>query len=51
MTPMSLLPKIARQAGVAFEQLVEQILSAACLDPVEVSAAEDVAAPAERLAG
>jgi D-alanine-D-alanine ligase len=53
MTQMSLLPKIARQAGVSFEQLVEQILTRASLDQVEVGAAEaeEVAAPSERRAG
>lgn len=45
MTQMSLLPKIARQAGVGFVQLVEQILSRASLDQVEISAAEEIAAP------
>jgi len=53
MTQMSLLPKIARQAGVPFEQLVEQILARACLDPVEVGDAEAAAVDArsERRAG
>ncbi len=51
MTQMSLLPKIARQAGVSFDQLVGQILDRASLDSVEVGADEDVSAvPAERRA-
>ncbi len=51
MTPMSLMPKIARQAGVGFEQLVEQILSRASLDQVEVGVEEELAAPTARCAG
>ena len=52
MTQMSLLPKIARQAGVSFDQLVEQILDRASLDCVEVGADEGVSSePAERRAG
>ncbi len=51
MTQMSLLPKIAAQAGVRFEQLVGQILARATLDQVEVAAVEELAAPAERRAG
>jgi D-alanine-D-alanine ligase len=34
LTPVSLLPKIARRAGLAYEELVERILAlAACEDP------------------
>ncbi len=51
MTQMSLLPKIARQAGVGFEQLVGQILDRASLDAVEIAAEPDLTAePAERRA-
>lgn len=51
MTQMSLLPKIARHAGLGFEQLVEQILERASLDCIEVGADEELsAAPAERRA-
>jgi D-alanine-D-alanine ligase len=42
MTPHSLLPKIARHAGLSFEQLVEKILSHAVLDETEVSAEHEV---------
>ena len=37
MTPTSLLPKIARHAGIAFEDLVQTILSHAGIDEAEVS--------------
>ncbi len=47
MTQTSLLPKIARQAGISFEQLCRQILSRATLDQVEVGAADEVPAEAE----
>ncbi len=47
MTQTSLLPKIAKQAGIAFEQLCSQILSRATLDQVDVGAAEEVPAAAE----
>ena len=34
LTPVSLLPKIARKAGLAYEDLVERILAlASCEDP------------------
>jgi D-alanine-D-alanine ligase len=47
MTPMSLLPKIARHRGIAFEDLVERILSLATLDEVDVEpAAPALARPA-----
>ncbi len=36
MTPMSLLPKISRHAGLEFEDLVEAILAQAALDDVAV---------------
>jgi len=36
MTPASLLPKIARQAGFSFEQLCDAILAQATLDAVDV---------------
>ncbi|MHB8878540.1 MAG: D-alanine--D-alanine ligase [Myxococcaceae bacterium] len=36
MTPMSLLPKIARAAGLCFEDLVERILAGAALDDPSV---------------
>ncbi len=42
MTPMSLLPKIARHAGLAFEQLVERILDQAALDEADVGEAAAV---------
>lgn len=42
MTKTSLLPKIAKAAGIAFEDLCERILSAATLDLVQVG--PDVAA-------
>jgi D-alanine-D-alanine ligase len=42
MTPHSLLPKIARHAGLSFEQLVEKILSHASVDEAEVSAEHEV---------
>jgi D-alanine-D-alanine ligase len=52
MTQMSLLPKIARHAGLGFEALVEQILAQASLDQVEVAPGEPLEqAPAERRAG
>ncbi len=51
MTATSLLPKIARQSGMEFPQLVEQILARASLDQVEIGAVEAVdAPPAERRA-
>lgn len=50
MTPHSLLPKIARHAGLAFEDLVNRILSQASLDETEPArerpAAGEVQAPA-----
>ncbi len=39
LTPMSLLPKIARARGLAFEELVERILAQATLDEVDVAPA------------
>ena len=48
MTPHSLLPKIAKDAGLSFEALVEAILSKAGLDEVDVSAEHEV--PAEAVA-
>lgn len=42
MTPHSLLPKIARHAGLSFEALVEAILSHAALDEAEVSGEHEV---------
>ncbi len=44
MTQMSLLPKIARQAGIPFEALVDQILASATRDDVSVQG-EAVDAP------
>lgn len=41
MTPMSLLPKIAKHRGLSFEQLVEAILELATLDDDEVHAAAE----------
>lgn len=46
MTPHSLLPKIARHAGLSFETLVEAILSHASLDEAEVSQENPVFEPA-----
>lgn len=42
MTPMSLLPKIARHAGVSFEQLVERVLDQAALDEADAGEAAQV---------
>ena len=51
MTPMSLLPKIAKHAGIPFEQLVGEILALATVDRTEVTAPEEVvAAPTLSLA-
>jgi D-alanine-D-alanine ligase len=51
MTPQSLLPKIAKVAGLTFEQLVARILDLATLDDVEVSAPQSVPLEAPRAAG
>jgi D-alanine-D-alanine ligase len=44
MTPTSLLPKIAKQAGLSFEDLCEKLLALAALDQVDV--VPEAAAPA-----
>ena len=49
MTKTSLLPKIAKAAGIAFEDLCERILLAATLDPVQVGP-EVVAEPSHVMA-
>lgn len=52
MTPRSLFPKIARAAGVSFEELMDRILSLAALDEIEVRADRaNRAPPPVRLAG
>lgn len=53
LTPMSLLPKIACQSGLSFEDLAERILSMATLDTVDVQPMPELAplASAERRAG
>ncbi|HSB42963.1 MAG TPA: D-alanine--D-alanine ligase, partial [Methylomirabilota bacterium] len=48
MTGHSLLPKIARRAGLSFEDLAERILLSARLDDSSVSEAPPAAAPAVR---
>lgn len=50
MTQMSLLPKIAKQAGLSFEDLCEEILSFATLDDTKVSEEISVTAPSEQRA-
>jgi len=45
MTPMSLLPKIARHAGLSFESLVERVLKLATRDEADVGEQIDVHAP------
>lgn len=47
MTQMSLLPKIAKAAGLSFEDLCERILEAATLDSVQVSA-DPMPSPAQQ---
>lgn len=42
MTPTSLLPKIARQAGLSFEALCERLLECADLETVDVQALPEV---------
>jgi hypothetical protein len=42
MTPSSLLPKIAKAAGVSFEVLCEQLLEGAELENVEIQALTEV---------
>jgi D-alanine-D-alanine ligase len=51
MTPQSLLPKIAREAGLSFEDLVEQQLELATLDGAEVLERAPSPVEAERHAG
>lgn len=49
LTPTSLLPKIAAQRGLAFAELVEQILARATRDEVDVADAPEVpVAPTQR---
>jgi hypothetical protein len=52
MTPTSLLPKIARAAGLSFQALCERMLATAVLDDVSVRPgveAPAAAAPALRV--
>ena len=54
MTPTSLLPKIAKNAGVSFEDLCERLLATASLENVDVQplvAPVNPPAPTERHAG
>ncbi|MBM4378680.1 MAG: D-alanine--D-alanine ligase [Deltaproteobacteria bacterium] len=44
MTPASLLPKIARHAGLSFQDLCERMLATAALDDVSVRPGADAAA-------
>ena len=50
MTQTSLLPKIARAAGISFDQLCDEILSRAALDEVDVAPGREqvIAAPARQ---
>ncbi len=49
LTPVSLLPKIARHAGLEFGALLERILALATLDEVAVGAPTAPSAPAPQL--
>ena len=47
MTPTSLYPKIAKAAGLSFEELIEKILSGATLDGSQLHEVPSVSPTAE----